>query len=783
MRKLIENIFVAGALLLTLPSAWGFALSGPIGNNDDNWQTITINYGNFDPVAPKDIYEEYRPVVPVMYYASDATFISYFGAYGLTNIDAAFAILNGVMCGQTNTPVYLYSPTNGVTLTANGIAGGAALAFVSTNSLDSYNAALSDFPFDSQQVNYTAESLELFDVKSTVLHTTVLELGLADPDRYVWTLHNRLPNPHGLLNPLCPQDVEYLVVQRNFDVSQNFPYSAFINNSLYTFYIRENCGDGSAPWTARTFNEPADPFASRYTAVASGGLLGGNLNLGSYYTGLTWDDVAGLRYLLSTNNINWEATAPSGSVLLSTNLGPQKLLITSDLGTLIAASKTNDPVTLQTLFPGLSAIGLMTNYSLGWITNYTAYFTNYIGSPYGTYQLVFATNLTPTLLTTYVTAFANVVTNHYYTNTVTKVMTVSVTNQIGAPYGSPLVTYVTYKTVILTNVVSGDYYLILAGTGGYKIDSVLLTNPVITTNIILNATNAVSGYSFSQSLLTYTTNYWLLVQPLNVSSTTPGPALRRGVGRVQFISTSYDSILGQFFQPLTNYYSMVMITNSQSVTEYYQRVVTQPDFLFQTADLTVPSAALPYGAVYNVSAPSFDQSTIINNLAGPGTIIPGAQLGNPVTLTFNKNLNTLYLNGSLNEVGYTTNAFLNIDTQGLVFGLWGSFDGSTNYPVVYPSTVSIAGLMNQILIQVMPAAVPDATNGLPYNVTFSAAGGQPPYTWASPNIATQVPGLNFNAATATVSGTPLYAGTFNFTVQVTDSANRTASLNYPITIH
>ena len=266
--------------------------------------------------------------------------------------------------------------------------------------------------------------------------------------------------------------------------------------------------------------------------------------------------------------------------------------------------------------------------------------------------------------------------------------------------------------------------------------------------------------------------------PTPGTSTTPGPALRRGVGRVQFISASYDSILGQFFQPLTNTYSMVMITNSQQVTEYYQRVVTGPDFLFQTADLTVPNGGFPYGSqLYNVTAPNFDQSTIINNLAGPGTIVPGAQI------TFNKNINSLYLNGSLNVYGYSTNAFLNIDTQAPLDGFWGSFDGSTNYPVVYPSTASIAGLMNQVLIQVTPAAVPDATNGVPYTVTFSAAGGQPPYTWAAPNISTQVPNLNFNAATATVSGTPAYAGTFNFTVQVTDSANRTVSLNYPITIH
>jgi len=781
MRKLIENFLWAGAFLLTLQSAWGFSLAGPIANNDDNWQTIDIGYGFNDPVAPKDIYEEYRPVVPVMYYASDASFISYFGSSGLTNIDAAFAILNGVMCGQTNTPVYLYSPTNGVTMSANGAIGGTILTLGSSNSLDSYNPSLSDFSFDSMQYNYTAQALGLLDIKTYVLHSVVLQLGLADPDRYVWALHNRLVNPLGLQNPLCPQDVEYTVVQRNFDVSQSPPYSSLINGSLYTYFIKENCGfDPAVPWSARTFPEPADPFATRYSAVTSGGLLRPfALQFGSFYTGLTWDDVAGLRYLLSTNNINWEATAPSGGVLLSTNVGAQQLLITSNLTTLVTASMTNDPVTLAAMFPGLSVVGLATNYSLGWITNYTAYYTNYIGSPYGTPpQLVYATSVTPTLVTTYVNAFLNVVTNHYYPNTVNQIMSVTVTNAIGAPYGSPLVTYVTYQTVVLTNVSSGDYYLVPANSAGYKINSVILTNPVITTNVIVSALSSSNSYSFTQSIVNYSTNYWMLVQPLNVSSTTPVPALRRGVGRVQFISASYDSILGQFFQPLTNNYSMVMITNSQPITEYYQRVVTRPDFLFQAADLSVPNANFPFGQQeYTVTTPNFDQSTIINNLAGPGTIPPGANL------TFNKTLNSLYVNGSLNNYNLSTNAFLNIDTQSVLDGFWASFDGSTNYPVVYPSTASIASLMNQIVIQVTPSTPPDATNGVPYTVTFQAAGGVGPYTWSGPNVSTTVPGLSFDVATATLSGTPVAVGTFNFTLQVTDSANRSVNLNYSITIH
>jgi hypothetical protein len=151
-------------------------------------------------------------------------------------------------------------------------------------------------------------------------------------------------------------------------------------------------------------------------------------------------------------------------------------------------------------------------------------------------------------------------------------------------------------------------------------------------------------------------------------------------------------------------------------------------------------------------------------------------------MVFNKNENNLYLNGSLAEYNYSTNGFLNLDTQ-TTLGAFGSFDGSTNYPVIYPTGANIASLMNQMIIQVTPSAAPDATNGTPYSVTFSATGGQPPYVWTAANISTLVPGLSFDATTATVSGTPAAPGIFTFTLQLTDSANRVVNLNYPITIH
>jgi hypothetical protein len=292
------------------------------------------------------------------------------------------------------------------------------------------------------------------------------------------------------------------------------------------------------------------------------------------------------------------------------------------------------------------------------------------------------------------------------------------------------------------------------------------------------------GQQYVQTTVSAYTNSTFLVQA-STCDTVPAPAaLRRGIGRVEFIRANYDSLLGQFFQPLTNFYTMVKITNSQPVTEFYQRVITQPDFLIRAQDLNAGPSGIRVvgGAARNLN---FDQSQILTGLAGPGTIIPRT------SFTYNK-VGNVYANGSLNFFFVNTNAFLNEYTGGNAFGsnnrlsviAWGSFDGSTNDAVVYPNGSSIANVVNQLVIQASPTTVPDGTVGVVYApLTFTATGGQLPYTWSAPNLSGLVPGMSFNASTATLSGTPTATGTYNFTVQLTDAVNRTVSLFYSITIH
>ena len=79
--------------------------------------------------------------------------------------------------------------------------------------------------------------------------------------------------------------------------------------------------------------------------------------------------------------------------------------------------------------------------------------------------------------------------------------------------------------------------------------------------------------------------------------------------------------------------------------------------------------------------------------------------------------------------------------------------------------------------------------GIPYSLQLTGVGGTPPYKWSVlPAIVTlPVPGqvaagLLLNSTTGLVSGTPTGAGTFGFTITLTDSANGSASKPYTLTI-
>jgi hypothetical protein len=776
MQQLIKRFSWVGLLALGLQGAGAFSLGGPIGNNPnpsggagiegDAWQQPVIGYGlPGDANAPKNLGEEYRRNVQVLYYACDANFVGYFGSNGVSAVDGAFAILNNL-----------------------------------TN-VDGYSPDLSEFPLETRHYNYEAQALGLFDLKSQTLGLLVEQLGLDDPVRYDWTLHDRV---HISPGPACPGNMEYLVVQRNFDITttpfNQLQYSPYVNDTLYSYFIEEFC---TAPLPPQAVTVPfaVDPLADTYSPVASYVTIG--LTYGQFYTGLTRDDVAGLRYLLTTNNVNTESP-PANTLLQNTNYNTEQALYTADLGALLSSAQTNPPATLAALFPGL-VVGSSSAY-LTAATNpvIVSYFTNYNGSPAGSppVLILYTNGYTYTPVTNYATTFVNVVittnyfANSYRTNTKARLVTVTVGTLNGAPAGSPLVTNTTTQYITLTNVPSGDYYLIPPGTCGFNIESPQRAPYPIqvvtaTTNLITQATNS-AGFFYSQSLVIYATNHIFIVNPCTL--TPSPPALYQGIGRMQFVRADFDSLLGQYWQPITNTITMVSVTNSQAVKLTFQRVVTTPDFTFSAADITAGPSSTPNPYVsLGDRGLTFDQTHALPGLAGPGLITP------PTTITYNK-VGPVYFNytGLMDGTPYFTETpgSDGSDSYYTAYFVWASFDGSTNDPVVYPDGMSIQNLENDALVQITPTGLPNGTNGVAFTPTiFTATGGaftySPVPTWTTTSLPTAPvsSGLPSGLAlvsnpdgTATLSGTPAQSGTFDFYLVMTDAEGRSVQWYYSVTI-
>jgi len=95
-------------------------------------------------------------------------------------------------------------------------------------------------------------------------------------------------------------------------------------------------------------------------------------------------------------------------------------------------------------------------------------------------------------------------------------------------------------------------------------------------------------------------------------------------------------------------------------------------------------------------------------------------------------------------------------------------------------TSSVVNLTVIAPLQITTTSLPNGTNGVAYNQTLAAFGGQTPYSWT--NISGVLPpGLTL-ATNGVISGTPTTNGTNNFTVQVTDANNNTAMQALALTV-
>jgi sugar lactone lactonase YvrE len=95
-------------------------------------------------------------------------------------------------------------------------------------------------------------------------------------------------------------------------------------------------------------------------------------------------------------------------------------------------------------------------------------------------------------------------------------------------------------------------------------------------------------------------------------------------------------------------------------------------------------------------------------------------------------------------------------------------------------TSSVLNLTIQTPLQVTTVSLPIGTDGVAYNQTLAASGGQPPYSWT--NISGALPPGLALATNGVISGTPMTNGTFDFTVKVTDTLGGTATQGLALTV-
>jgi len=256
-----QNLFCLALILCVCAlnfSAWrasAFALLGPY----ESWMTTTNGFQFVGDIGgPMNIGEGYRWNVPVVTYAFDPSFENFFGSNGVVAVESAIQILNNLPPASQLDP----------------------------------NA----YPLNTTSGNYVANAQGLIDLKSETLFLLLQQLGLAQPLRYMFCVHDF---------SIADGNTNVNVILRNFDP---FSYGAanVLNGSLYTSNLIWRINEGIWPASVIIYAIPVYPLVQN-PAVADG--LAGS-SPGLFYTGLTRDDTGGLRYLLQTNNLHFETLLP-----------------------------------------------------------------------------------------------------------------------------------------------------------------------------------------------------------------------------------------------------------------------------------------------------------------------------------------------------------------------------------------------------------------------------------------------------------------------------------------
>ena len=660
MSRLLQ-ILVLLVIALAVRPARAFSLLAPLpAAGGEAWQTVNNGYGTAggDLAGVANLTKEYRWNQSRITYGFDSSYINYFGTNGIAAIEAAFAVFNDVFKTDIST---LSQELNEYPLE------------------DAVTGATTTFR-DSRKVNHTALALNLFDIKSQAMGLIIEQLGLASPERYTWTLRER-----ETVGPL--PITNYLTIMRNFDPVTLTP-SRYVNGNRYTYDIIEL----DNPFRVFPVEFPADPESALYQFASVANIVGGGEEtippaLGIYYTYLTRDDIGGLRYLYSSTNLNWESFAP-GTQITAPDFSSITLLTNLDLYSFSTFTFTNPPAVVQAAFPDLL---ILSNSS--YLTTVVEVVRVALTNGGGPWNDPFATNLTfvPVLQTNpvirYTYTFANVLTNY---STPTTFVQRTVTGFEREPWSTPdAPIFRTNITDVTVPFPSGGFVVVPTNIGQFNFTGFAFTNVFGVTNVIFSTNVTENGFvrPVQISEVTLFTNVIFGVFPFAVQPA-PAAVLRGGAGKVTFERLRGAVFTGtSFFH--TNTYQASYITNAFGtptlVTNTFSVVKDQPDILIGAGDLGTVGGPAPVGIVRNLN---FQNNEAINSAlppgqGGPGNIFPGGN-GLPAVQFVFSNVGP-FLNNTRPGIATEAAAYTGFG-EGWV---WGSFDGSTNRPVVYPKDITL----------------------------------------------------------------------------------------------
>jgi hypothetical protein len=282
---------------LSALNARAFALFGPY----EPWMTHSNGFlESFDIGGPKNLGEEYRWNVPTVTYAFDPSFLDSFGSNGVAAVESAIQILNDLPPASQIDP--------------------------------------GTYPLDSRGENPAAQAQRLIDVKSETLFLLLQQLGLAQPQRFMFCVHDF---------SITAETTNVTIVLRNFDPF-SFAATNVLNGTLYTNFIVIQPPMGPRAESANVDAVPLDPLNSVYTAVADDWAA---ISAGSFYTGLTRDDVGGLRYLLETNNYNLEPLLPDVHGAGTNSSNYVNIALRGGVDKITFVPETVDPITGEFFSP------------------------------------------------------------------------------------------------------------------------------------------------------------------------------------------------------------------------------------------------------------------------------------------------------------------------------------------------------------------------------------------------------------------------------------------------